>query len=39
MDFEKATLNQLIEKVILLSTEEGGAGMEIDDIGILDGNR
>ncbi|KAI7896083.1 ubiquitin-activating enzyme E1 3 [Mucor mucedo] len=39
VDFEKATLNHLIEKVILLSIEEGGAGMDRDDIGILDGNR
>lgn len=39
MNFEKATLNDLIHKVILVQQEEGGAGMIEDEIAIMDGNR
>lgn len=39
VDFEKATLNDLIHKVLLAPQEEGGAGMVEDEIAIMDGNR
>lgn len=39
VDFEKATLKDLIYKVILLPEEEGGAGMIEDEVAIMDGNR
>ncbi|GAN09446.1 ubiquitin-activating enzyme-like protein [Mucor ambiguus] len=39
VDFDKTTLRDLIQKVILLSQEEGGAGMVEDEVAIMDGSR
>ncbi|OAC98846.1 hypothetical protein MUCCIDRAFT_43444 [Mucor lusitanicus CBS 277.49] len=39
VDFDKTTLNDIIQKVILLSQEEGGAGMVEDEVAIMDGSR
>ncbi|KAG2235086.1 hypothetical protein INT48_002427 [Thamnidium elegans] len=39
VDFEKATLRDLINQVLLLPVDEGGAGMEQDEIAIMDGSR
>ncbi|GAA5801510.1 hypothetical protein HPULCUR_006958 [Helicostylum pulchrum] len=39
VNFERATLRDLINQVILLSVDEGGAGMELDEIAIMDGSR
>ncbi|CAO3607505.1 unnamed protein product [Mucor fragilis] len=39
VDFDKTTLNDIIQKVILVSQEEGGAGMVEDEVAIMDGSR
>lgn len=39
VNFQKATLNDLIQQVILPSSESGGAGMTEDEVAIMDGNR
>ncbi|KAG0745156.1 hypothetical protein G6F57_001073 [Rhizopus arrhizus] len=39
VNFQKATLNDLIQQVILPSSENGGAGMTEDEVAIMDGNR
>ncbi|KAG0191509.1 E1 ubiquitin-activating protein uba2 [Apophysomyces sp. BC1034] len=38
VDFERAKLRDLLDKIIKLSSEEGGAGMT-DDVAIMEGNR
>lgn len=39
VDFDKTTLNDIIQKVILVSQEQGGAGMVEDEVAIMDGSR
>ncbi|CEP10648.1 hypothetical protein [Parasitella parasitica] len=39
VDFDTATLRDIIQKVILLPQEQGGAGMVEDEVAILDGSR
>ncbi|KAI8981889.1 hypothetical protein BDF20DRAFT_817446 [Mycotypha africana] len=39
VDFEKAVLNDLIQKILLISINEGGAGMDEEEIVIMDGSR
>ncbi|KAL9554989.1 hypothetical protein MBANPS3_002557 [Mucor bainieri] len=39
VDFDKTTLHDIIQKVILVSQEEGGAGMVEDEVAIMDGSR
>ncbi|KAI8091001.1 uncharacterized protein B0P05DRAFT_528338 [Gilbertella persicaria] len=39
VDFNTTTLSDLIQKAILLSVEEGGAGMIEDEVAIMDGHR
>jgi ubiquitin-like 1-activating enzyme E1 B len=39
VNFEKATINDIIDKALVLPIEEGGAGIDLEDIVILEGNR
>ncbi|KAK4509131.1 uncharacterized protein ATC70_007481 [Mucor velutinosus] len=39
VNFDKTTLNDIIQKVILVSQEVGGAGMVEDEVAIMDGSR
>ncbi|CAO0799477.1 unnamed protein product [Mucor circinelloides] len=39
VNFDKTTLNDIIQKVILVPQEEGGAGMVEDEVAIMDGSR
>jgi hypothetical protein len=39
VNFEKATINDIIDKALVLPIEEGGAGIDLEDIAILEGNR
>ncbi|KAI8638310.1 hypothetical protein BD408DRAFT_405776 [Parasitella parasitica] len=39
VDFDKTTLKDIIQKVILLPQEQGGAGMVEDEVAIMEGSR
>ncbi|KAI8982558.1 hypothetical protein BDB01DRAFT_793174 [Pilobolus umbonatus] len=39
VDFEKVTLADILEKIVFVSREDGGAGMDREDVAITVGNR
>ncbi|KAI9249534.1 hypothetical protein BY458DRAFT_525497 [Sporodiniella umbellata] len=39
VNFKKTTLNHILQKIALASTEKGGAGMSEEDVVIMEGNR